>query len=76
MATTTTLELESYTEEPRPSEQQVGNNGIHTEGSINPQQLQILQGLEPVDGGFSAWKLLFGAFSFEAILWGKAQYNS
>lgn len=27
--------------------------------------------LSPVDGGHAAWKLLFAAFVFEALLWGK-----
>ena len=27
--------------------------------------------LPPIDGGVAAWKVLFGAFVFEALLWGK-----
>lgn len=27
--------------------------------------------LSPVDGGRAAWKLLFAAYVFEALLWGK-----
>jgi hypothetical protein len=73
MATTTSLELERYPEAPRLDEQQPGNNQI--QDSINQPQLQNIQGLEPADGGSSAWKLLLGAFSFEAILWGKTYEN-
>lgn len=29
------------------------------------------QELAPVDGGLAAWKLLFVAFMFETLLWGK-----
>lgn len=29
------------------------------------------QELDPVDGGFAAWRLLCAAFVFEALLWGK-----
>jgi hypothetical protein len=29
------------------------------------------QQLAPVDGGSAAWKLLFAAFMFETLLWGK-----
>ena len=28
--------------------------------------------LEPRDHGLAAWKMLFGAFVFEALLWGKS----
>ena len=30
----------------------------------------LYQQLKPVDGGIAAWKVLFAAFMFEAILWG------
>ena len=36
----------------------------------NDEQGVIEQQLLPVDGGPAAWKLLFGAFVFEALLWG------
>ena len=70
MATVTTFELESYAETARPIEQPFGYNGTEIE-NVDPQESQIRHGLEPADGGSSAWKLLFGAFSFEAILWGE-----
>ena len=31
----------------------------------------INQQLKPADGGAAAWKVLFAAFMFEALLWGK-----
>ena len=74
MATATiTVELESYLET-RPSVQHGPTNDVtlQAEGSGRSHPPQILQGLEPADGGPSAWKLLFGAFCFEAIIWGKA----
>lgn len=43
----------------RPAEEIVPNQ--HSHGH---------QSLEPADGGSSAWKVLIGAFVFEAILWG------
>lgn len=72
MATRTSLELGNYLETPRSIEQQLErNDGMRHENTINAQQPQQIQGLEPTDGGPSAWKLLFGAFAFEAVLWGK-----
>ena len=37
---------------------------IEEEGPLGHQ-------LPPVDGGAAAWKVLFGAFVFEALLWGE-----
>lgn len=34
------------------------------------------QQLHPVDGGFAAWRLLWTAFVFEALLWGARQILS
>jgi hypothetical protein len=73
MATQTAVELETFSEA-HPTQHQLSNGDVQIEDGVNPhpRQPQILQGLEPADGGASAWKLLLGAFSFEAILWGKA----
>lgn len=39
---------------------------------LNPEDPRGLdQQLEPADGGAAAWKVLFAAFMFEALLWGK-----
>lgn len=39
---------------------------------LNPEDPRGLdQQLEPADGGAPAWKVLFAAFMFEALLWGK-----
>lgn len=70
MATQTVVELETYLEA-HPTRHQLPDGDVQIEDGVNPHQPQILQGLEPADGGASAWKLLLGAFSFEAILWGK-----
>ena len=35
------------------------------------EQGQVGHQLPPVDGGAAAWKVLFGAFVFEALLWGE-----
>lgn len=35
----------------------------------NPRRLD--QELAPIDGGTSAWRLLWAAFVFETLLWGK-----
>jgi len=40
------------------------------EGDDGLQSLETSQSLEPADGGPLAWKVLGGAFMFEAILWG------
>lgn len=70
----TPVELETYPRPSRPWENERGgdetHNGIHT----NPQAHET-SGLEPTDGGPSAWKLLFATFAFEAILWGKYMQN-
>lgn len=65
----TSFELESYPTMSAREEQQ--NHDMQIDVNINSEQLDISQGLEPADGGSSAWKLLFAAFLFEATLWGK-----
>jgi hypothetical protein len=69
--TSTSLELESYPKTSRSEQQEQQNHDKGIEININSEQLDVSQGLEPADGGSSAWKLLLGAFLFEAILWGK-----
>lgn len=45
------------------------------------QQLERAHGnseeyqLAPVDGGIAAWKLLWAAFAYEALLWGWSKYR-
>ena len=31
--------------------------------------------LAPIDGGIAAWKLLWAAFAYEALLWGWSEYR-
>lgn len=65
-------ELENYLgTSQRWAEELNDENYVRTQTS--PEHNEINQGLEPTDGGASAWKLLFGSFLFEAILWGKAR---
>ncbi|KAL9039683.1 MAG: hypothetical protein Q9180_002379 [Flavoplaca navasiana] len=40
-----------------------------TGNSINHEG--VVQQLKPADGGIAAWKVLFAAFMFEAMMWGK-----
>ena len=37
---------------------------------------RVEQQLEPADGGAAAWKILWGAFMFEAVLFGKYSVSS
>ena len=42
----------------------------------NPDNIQgVDQQLKPADGGITAWKVLFAAFMFEALLWGKLTHH-
>lgn len=41
---------------------------VHTSRDANET---ITQSLRPVDGGYSAWKVLVAAFVFDAVLWGE-----
>jgi len=43
---------------------------IHDHPSHEANEI-ITQSLRPVDGGYSAWKVLIAAFVFDALLWGK-----
>jgi hypothetical protein len=65
----TSFELESSPRTPGLRIQDFGDNEMSPERRGNSEQHEA-SGLEPTDGGPSAWKLLFGAFLFEAILWG------
>ena len=72
MTTTISVELEVLPRQsrtfdsPRPEgrfEAEVdANNSVGTD--------PVAQYLAPADGGLAAWKVLLGAFTFEAILWG------
>jgi hypothetical protein len=47
-------------------------SGNESQDNTNSQPREAdAQSLERADGGLSAWKVLLGAFTFEAILWGK-----
>lgn len=50
--------------EPTPSENVNGSNSASEADGIIAQQLL------PTDKGLAAWKMLFVAFVFEAVLWG------
>lgn len=39
----------------------------HSRQDLQPNNYQQLK---PADGGIAAWKVLFAAFMFEALLWG------
>ncbi|KAL8995898.1 MAG: hypothetical protein Q9169_004472 [Polycauliona sp. 2 TL-2023] len=43
--------------------------GFNTNGDLTDHG-GFVQQLKPADGGIAAWKVLFAAFMFEAILWG------
>jgi hypothetical protein len=45
-----------------------GVNNVHASREANEP---ITQSLRPVDGGYSAWKVLAAAFVFDALLWGE-----
>lgn len=54
------IPLENY-----PTERQAEENiATETEDAVNGQSLL------PSDGGLAAWRMLIGAFIYEAILWG------
>jgi hypothetical protein len=74
MSTSAQLELEvlphKTTTLAYPRSEEVGNESEFQSNS-QPREADA-QSLEPADGGLSAWKVLLGAFTFEAILWGKS----
>lgn len=49
----------------QPRSQISGNDVISENEEITGRQL------ERVDGGLAAWRILIGAFVFEALLWGQ-----
>ena len=53
-----------------PGELQDYGNANHLDSSHDMNE-PITQSLRPVDGGYSAWKVLIAAFIFEALLWFK-----
>jgi hypothetical protein len=61
------FELENQT----PSSPQIGSIDRPAEENVLGEPANREQSLEPADGGASAWRVLIGAFVFEAILWGK-----
>jgi len=70
-ATRTSFELQNWSEAGANTiptttvEQREGNTIESWEADrYSPQQL------DPVDGGFPAWRVLIGGFVFEALLWG------
>ena len=74
MATAAPLELEILPQKTTtladPRSDGSGNES-QDNASSQPRE-ENAQFLEPTDGGLSAWKVLLGAFTFEAILWGKS----
>ena len=76
ITTLTSIELESYNArnsvpwiyDHRSDETETGPHLDLDQHEINS--------LEPTDGGPAAWRLLFGAFLFEAVLWGKFWFSS
>lgn len=69
MATTTNeVELENFAPTQELSHPEVPDVvEIRREGSSEADG----QTLEPIDGGWAAWRLLLAAFVFEALLWGR-----
>jgi hypothetical protein len=65
------LELENYLGTSRPWAEQDRDGEIDHRSRPGQGPNEINQGLEPTNGGSSAWKLLFASFLFEAILWGE-----
>ncbi|KIX94174.1 uncharacterized protein Z520_10200 [Fonsecaea multimorphosa CBS 102226] len=50
----------------RPAPQDGGEHTVRDEGQAEPNE----DSLNPVDGGWAAWKLILAAYVFEALLWG------
>lgn len=73
--TITSIELESYPRTSRSWTDEQRIDRIYNEPHSSSDQQEI-NSLEPTDGGSSAWKLLLGAFLFEAILWGNSNSKS
>jgi hypothetical protein len=64
------FELESHHPTSAQNEQNYATECEVEENAVN-QESNNSQALEPADGGASAWKMLLGAFVFEAVLWGR-----
>jgi hypothetical protein len=74
MATAAPLELEILPQKTTTlADPRSEGSGNASQANSNSQVRETdAQFLEPADGGLSAWKVLLGAFTFEAILWGKS----
>jgi hypothetical protein len=74
MATSVPLELEVLSRKTTTlADPRSEGSGNESQDNTNSQPREAdAQALEPADGGLSAWKVLLGAFTFEAILWGKS----
>lgn len=46
------------------------------ESNVSREEFDIVgQQLKPADGGLAAWRMLWAAFVFEALLWGKHELS-
>ena len=67
------IELETH-DVPLPHRQDVIQQHSDSTGDSTNHQ-GIAQQLKPADGGITAWKVLFAAFMFEAMMWRKPQHT-
>ena len=58
-------ELRTLSSRPNESGHHAGTFEIH-------EDISDVQEFEPIDRGRAAWRMLFSAFVFESLLWGKS----